>query len=180
VALGAIAALWLTATPALVPNVRVSDDDRRAYLLQQLATEESDTAVWYWAWGLGWVGTTAFQFASWPWTPVADRPALVAWGISSGLGAILTLALRPEALGARKRAEEGNLDEIWVKVHDDEVFARSIWQQLGVLVLNVAPFLVVGLAYHRWDQWPTMLGGLVLSEAQVFSFPQLLRRFGVR
>ena len=174
--LAAIACLWLTATP----NIHPTDTNRRAYLLTQLETEESDTAVWYWSWGLGWVAATAGQFALWPWTSQGERPALVAWGISSAAGAILTLALRPEALGARARAEAGDADAVWVKVHDDEVFARSIWQHLGALVLNVVPFLVVGLGYHRWDDWPTLVAGLVISEAQIFTFPQLLRRFGVR
>jgi hypothetical protein len=176
--LAAIAcSVWLSATPALPANIQ----DRRPILLAQLAAEERDTAIWYWAWGIGYAIGTAGQFALWPWTPPSERPSLVTWGIASGVGAVLSLALRPKALGARKRAEEGDADAVWVEVHDDEVFGRSVWQHLGAVLINVIPYLVLGVAYRRWEQeLPTLISGILIGEAQIFTFPQLLRRYGVR
>lgn len=171
-------AAWLSASPALpVQDPQV----RRDVMVEQLLVEQRDTRLWYFTWGLAWVASTVFQFASWPWTAPADRPSLVAWGISSGVGAVATLALPPSALlvGKRIAAPGADVEKEWVDVHADEVFNHSVWMHLGGLVVNAIPFLVLGLGYHRWD-WPYLAAGLVLTEAQIATFPELLRVFGVR
>jgi hypothetical protein len=170
--------LWLHAVPAL----QIDDAQlRRQVLLEQLHTEQRDTELWYWTWGLGWSAATVVQLATWPVTSRADRPSLVAWGLSSAVGAIVTFVLRPEALGAYRRslAPNGDVEKEWVAVHDDEVFNHGLWQQLGVVVLNAVPFFVLGLGYKRWD-WAYLAIGVVVSEAQIATFPQLLRVIGVR
>jgi hypothetical protein len=171
-------ACWIAATPALpVQDPLV----RRDVMVEQLLVEQRDTRVWYFTWGLGWVAATIAQFATWPITAPQDRPSLVAWGISSGLGAIATLALPPTALsvGKRLQAPGADVEKEWVEVHSDEVFNHSVWMHVGGVLLSAIPFFVLGAAYHRWD-WPYLVLGLVVSEAQIATFPQLLRVFGVR
>ncbi len=169
--------LWLHAVPAL----QIDDAQlRRQILLEQLHTEQRETQLWYWTWGLGWSASTAVQFATWPITARADRPSLVVWGLSSALGAIITFALRPPALGAYNRAllPQGDVEKEWVAVHDDEVFNHSLWQQLGIVVLNVS--LSSSWKSGSAVDWAYLAIGVVLSEAQIATFPQLLRVIGVR
>ena len=70
------------------------------------------------------------------------------------------------------------LERLWVMAHDDEVMNRAWWQQLICVGTNVLPFMVLGLGWQQWD-WGYLLLGIVSSELQIFSFPQLLRRFGI-
>jgi hypothetical protein len=172
----ALTLLWLAAAP--VPAIPVEDPVlRREILTQQLLTAQRDTRIWYATWGLFWSATAVEQVASLAWSPRQDRPSIIAYSITTGLGALATLLLPPPALDVERKL--GDPEARWVEVYNDEVFNQSLLMHLAVVIFNVAPFLICGVAFKHWDGL-NLIGGLVLSEAQVFTHPQLLRRFGVR
>jgi hypothetical protein len=169
-------AAFLTASPAVPVEAPAK---RRAVLIEQLLTEQRDTRIWYTTWGLGWATAAIAQFATLPWTSSAsDRTSTIVWACASGAGALATLLLPPAALDVERRLG-GDVEKEWVDVYNDEVLNQSLWMHGAAVLLNVIPFLVLGLAYKRWDVG-FFLAGLAISEAQVVTFPQLLRRFGVR
>jgi hypothetical protein len=164
-----------------MPALPVTDPAiRRSVLIEQIKLEEKDTTLWYLGWGLTWLVGAAFQFAQWPFTAPEDRASVFAWGAASMFGTVATLALTPQAVGASRRIEEGaDVEQVWVDIHDDEVINRSWFMHVGSLIVNTIPFLLLGLKYHRWD-WPYFLLGIAFGEAQIATFPQLLRAFGTR
>jgi hypothetical protein len=148
-------------------------------LVEQLLTEQRDTRIWYTTWGLGWATSTLVQFATLPWTPSAsDRTSTLVWACASGAGALVTLLLPPAALDVDRRLK-GDVEKEWVDVYNDEVLNQSLLMHGAAVLLNTIPFLILGLGYKRWDVG-YYVAGLALSEAQILTFPQLLRRFGVR
>lgn len=179
--------------PIRVANVHVTPAAARTrWLRERLALEARDTRAWYVTWGVVWSLSTVGQLAMWPFTPKEDLPSLWAWSIATGVGALYNWIMRPAALGALSRLDEtlakpelsegeklAAAEAAYVETHDDEVWSRAWWQQIPCVALNATPFLVIGLTQKKWDV-AFLVAGLVLSELQLFSFPQLLRRLGVR
>lgn len=190
------APVTLTTADAGVPEPRpklaptLSNTQRLAVLDAQLELEFRESAIWYFGWSSLWTAVTVGQFLSWPTDP-AQRPSYWVWGIGSAVGSGLTWLLRPDVLVTRPELKKLREDEtlstdeklketerLWVRAHEDERIQRAWWQQLICVVTNLTPFLILGLGWKDWN-WPYLALGLVLSEVQAFTFPQLLRRFGL-
>jgi hypothetical protein len=171
--------------------VDLTPADRLDVLNRQLDLEVREAKLWYFGWGIAWSTIAVGQAASWVITAKEDRPSYWAWTLSTFVGAAAGWVLRPEVFSIAPELEQVRHDatlsdeqrllvteRLWVRAHDDEITNRAWWQQLICIGTNVVPFAILGAGWHRWD-WLYLGLGVATSELQIFSFPQLLRRFGV-
>ncbi len=175
-----------------VPRLRhLTPAARLDVIERQLTLEQTEAATWYFGWSIGWSALAVGQLLTYPTYTVRERPSYWAWSIGSLVGAGSSWLFQPVMVSSRSEFQRLRVDpsmtederlvaleRLWVMAHDDEVMNRAWWQQLICVGTNVLPFMVLGLGWQQWD-WGYLLLGIVSSELQIFSFPQLLRRFGI-
>lgn len=174
--------------PRLAPSL--TPERRLEVLDAQLDLAHREASIWYFSWASGWTALAIGQAVQYP-SDSRQLPAYWIWTSVSVASTALTWLFRPDVLVTRPAVTQLRADAslsieerlrqteaLWVRAHDDENLQRAWWQQLICVVSNLTPFLIQGLGYREWN-WLFLTFGLVTSELQAFSFPQLLHRFGV-